>query len=107
MASSTDVDFSKIFQQEGSITGVVSAPGDHDHLYLLEQQGQILQFNRRTGQIENILLDMTPEITRVYHEKPMMSKFPDERGLLSLAFIRNSTRMEVCSKVFFSLCSRK
>ena len=76
-----------IFKILGSVTEVVSAPKEPNYFYVLQQGGKILKFNRADQEFDSVpFLDLTPEVERVYKEKPMKVKFPDERGLLSLAF---------------------
>ncbi len=75
-----------IFEHDGSgITGMVQAPGDKKHFYLVEQKGRIFKYDRETGQ-GTVFLDLTFEVEDLYRNKPMKVKFPDERGVLSLAF---------------------
>ncbi len=76
-----------IFKISGSVTGVVSAPIEPDVFYVLLQGGKILKYHRADQEFDSTpFLDLTPEVQRVYKEKPMMVKFPDERGLLNLVF---------------------
>ncbi len=83
----TNIKLSKLLETAGSFTGMAVAPGEPNTFYLLKQGGQIMKFNRATKTVDqDLFLDLSPEIQAVYREKPMMVKFPDERGLLNLVF---------------------
>lgn len=84
---SSEMILKQVFSVLGSVTEVVSAPDEPNILYVLKQEGLIQKFNRETGKFDSEpFLDLTDEVSQVYKETPMMVDFPDERGLLSLAF---------------------
>lgn len=74
-----------LFKHQAGLTGVFEAPGEPDNLYILEQKGRMLQYNKNE-QTFSLFLDLSPEIDEVYKQKPMPGPFPDERGLLTIAF---------------------
>lgn len=55
----------------------VSAPGDNNNLYVVEQTGRVIRVNRQTGE-KSPFLDFSSQLVA-------LNNF-DERGLLSLAF---------------------
>jgi uncharacterized protein GlcG (DUF336 family)/glucose/arabinose dehydrogenase len=83
----TQIKLRELLRHEGGLTGVVSAPNDDKYLYVLKQKGRIFRFSTITQQLDPIpFLDLREEIEMLYKTRPMKVKFPDERGLLSLAF---------------------
>ncbi len=77
----------RLLEVDGSLTATAIAPGDPDYLYLLRQEGLIHRYHLPSKKLDlTPFLDLTNEVSAVYREKPMMVKFPDERGLLRLAF---------------------
>lgn len=76
-----------IAEVPGVITGVISAPGQENLLYIIRQGGQIIEYDLNTEQ-GRIFFDISSEIQKLKEARPMPpnSKFPDERGLLNLVF---------------------
>ena len=66
------------------VTGVV-APGDHDHLYVADQGGQIWQIDTRGRSPKSLVADLSDRL--VSDLAKVIPGLPyDERGLLGLAF---------------------
>ena len=76
----------EVFRIEGSITGLVSAPRDPEHLYVLFQTGIVARYHKKLNNFDGILIDLSPKIKDLLEAKPKQSKFADERGLLGLIF---------------------
>lgn len=76
----------EVFRIEGSITGLVSAPRDPDHLYVLFQTGIVARYHKKLNNFDAILIDLSDTIKALLNAKPKQSKFADERGLLGLIF---------------------
>lgn len=70
----------------GSLTGMVSIPGNPGFPVVLSQDGLVTVVNTSKGAVVAPLLDLRPEITALLKAQPSKSKFLDERGLLGLAF---------------------
>ena len=85
MQKETVFDFSVVFEYQGGITSLTPSPTDLNTIYITIQKGLILEYNLVTHQYSTFL-DLSEEISRVYEEKPMKVSFPDERGVLRLAF---------------------
>ncbi len=60
-------------------------PGENNYLYLLEQKGRVLRYDKKKESF-SLFLDLSPEIEALYAAKPFSGPFPDERGLLTIAF---------------------
>ena len=79
------LNFKHILEIDGGITSVATAPKESNNLYITKQRGLVLKYDLRTKKLKTIL-DITDTIKKLYEERPMMVKFPDERGLLRIVF---------------------
>ncbi len=68
---------------DGLVTGVVQAPKEPETLYVIQQNGIIYQV---INSEYKIFFDISSEIKELVKERPAKGKFPDERGLLNMAF---------------------
>lgn len=87
VASTLTVDAPTVMAGSGVYTGIATRPDRSHLLYILEQNGRVLEYNTDKQTFNpQPLIDLTPEITDLYQQSPLSGNFADERGLLNLVF---------------------